>query len=175
MGDLMISRKRDELCSDSRRRSLWLYLRVLGAEANEADDLVQDCFLAGLEGDFEPRSEAETSSYLRETARRLLLSRRRSQQRQEEILREEIAAELWSRYRLDEDEGVEDYLCALRGCLDGLEPQAREAIELSYRDGLAGAELARRLGRSVGALHTLLHRLRALLQGCVRRKIDDER
>ena len=64
------------------QRPLWRYLRLLGADAHEADDLLQDTFVQFATGE---RTEAprHVGAFLRGIARNLLLAARRRQRRAE--------------------------------------------------------------------------------------------
>ena len=57
---------------------VWWYLRYLGATPADAEDLMQETFLALGRAAFEERSERETATYLRKVARNQLLMLRRS-------------------------------------------------------------------------------------------------
>ncbi len=65
--------------------SIWRYFRFLGVQAEEADDLTQETFLAMAksirQSKFEQRSPGETAAYLRTVARNQLLMVRRRQER----------------------------------------------------------------------------------------------
>ena len=67
-----------------------------------------------------------------------------------------------------------DRLDRLRGCLSGLNPQAREILGQRYREDLPLEEISRRCGRSVGALKKYLFTLRARLHECIARKAATE-
>ena len=54
---------------DQHQADVWRYLRYLGAEASDADDLTQETFLAVSRSKFEQRTPAETAGYLRTAAR----------------------------------------------------------------------------------------------------------
>ena len=62
---------------------VWRYLRFLGADQTEADDLTQETFLALLraheKGSFSYQGSEATWGYLRQVARNQLLQRRRKQ------------------------------------------------------------------------------------------------
>ena len=154
---------------ERHRATVWLYLRLLGCDAATADDLTQETFLIVLERPFEERSDAASRAFLRQTARHLWLSRRRDEERREQILLADAAEAIW-RQRMPR-ESPEEYLAALRSCLDQLPDRAREAIELRYRDRLNGKAIAGRLGGTVTAANTLMHRAREILRKCIEGKI----
>ena len=62
--------------------TVWRYLRYLGADPAEADDLTQETFFAVAKSSFQSRSPDETAAYLRKAARnQLLMARRRDSRR----------------------------------------------------------------------------------------------
>lgn len=58
---------------------------------------------------------------------------------------------------------------ALRGCLDELEAEPRQAIVLAYWEGLTHEQLASRLGRPVGTVKSWLRRSLMRLRDCLER------
>ncbi|MCA9209170.1 MAG: sigma-70 family RNA polymerase sigma factor, partial [Planctomycetales bacterium] len=56
---------------------VWRYLRALGCDASEADDLTQDTFFFFFWSDFRAYADAATAGYLRRVAYNLLVSNRR--------------------------------------------------------------------------------------------------
>ena len=59
----------------------------------------------------------------------------------------------------------------LRRCVGRLPARSRRCVALRYSDGQSCPEVAGALGTTVGALHTLLARVRAKLAECVRRSL----
>ncbi len=156
----------------SHQASVWRYLRYLGCEATEADDLTQDTFLAVLRDGFEDRSPGETAGYLRTVARNRLLALRRKQKRAPEVDLEAAEA-VWVETLGQHD--MDDYLVALADCLEvGVTPRVRQAVELFYRDGHSRGEIAERLEMAVEGVKTLLRRARSALRECVEKKLMTE-
>lgn len=85
-----------------------------------------------------------------------------------------LAEELERRMDAVEADGRVEQLDQLRGCLAGLNPQAREILGQRYREGMPLEEISRRSGRSVGALKKYLFTLRAKLHECIARKTATE-
>ena len=67
---------------EAYQRGLWRYLRFLGCSDGEADDLVQETFLAALRNPFEQRGKAQTGAFLRRVARNQYLMLLRRQRRE---------------------------------------------------------------------------------------------
>ncbi len=154
----------------AHQAGVWRYLRFLGCDPTEADDLVQETFLAVLRGGFEVRSPAETAGYLRTVARNRLLMARRKQRNSPPAVDLEAAEAVWA--RMAGDDGLSDYLVALEDCLEkAVTPRVRRALELQYRDRASRAEIAEKLDLAVEGVKTLLRRARSALRDCVERKL----
>lgn len=59
---------------------------------------------------------------------------------------------------------------ALRACLLGLEPDARECVLLAYCYGFSRDELAEKFSRPIGTIKSLLHRTVLQLRTCLERE-----
>ncbi|MEM6798246.1 MAG: sigma-70 family RNA polymerase sigma factor [Planctomycetota bacterium] len=176
------SRDRLRRLVEGHQAGVWRYLRYLGAEANEADDLVQDTFLsvartgfagigAGGSG-FEQRNEHQTAAYLRTAARNQLLMLRRREERQIDTVALEAAEGVWASARADT--GWDELLALLADCVGQLENRPRQVINLQYRDRASRAEIAEQMAMKPEGVKTLLRRTRQLLRGCIERKQKDQ-
>ena len=94
---------------------LWRFLRFLGCEESETDDLVQETFLELVRKPPEYRSQRETAAYLRKVARNQLLQARRRQGREPRLSQLELAESVWA--EATNDGQLDDYIDALSGCL----------------------------------------------------------
>ncbi len=57
----------------------------------------------------------------------------------------------------------------LMRCLEGLEPEKKQMVQLAYLHGMSREALAKRFDRPEGTIKTWLHRSLALLKGCLER------
>jgi len=153
---------------DQHQADVWRYLRYLGAEATDADDLTQETFLALSRSKFEQRTPGETAAYLRTVARNQLLMLRRRQGRQIDTVGLEAAEQMWA--TTVSDTGMNTILEALADCLKTVDGRAREAIDLFYRDGLSRKAMAAALSIKPEGVKTLLRRTRDILRDCIQRK-----
>ncbi|HYW78416.1 MAG TPA: sigma-70 family RNA polymerase sigma factor [Thermoguttaceae bacterium] len=154
----------------AHQAGVWRYLRFLGCDPAEADDLTQEAFLVVLRGEFEVRSPAQTAAYLRTVARNRLLMDRRKQRSRPEVVDLEAAEAVWA--EVAGDDGMDGYLAALGECLQkAVSPRVRRALELQYRDKAARAEIATQLDLAVEGVKTLLRRARTALRECVQRRL----
>ena len=94
---------------------LWRYLRYLGCEASEADDLVQETFLALVRKPPELRCREAMPGYLRTTARNQLLMLRRHRGRELATADLELAENVWA--EATGPQHSSHWLDALRDCL----------------------------------------------------------
>jgi RNA polymerase sigma-70 factor (ECF subfamily) len=155
---------------------VWRYLRFLGAERTEADDLTQETFLAVSRARFVERDRHQTAGYLRTVARNQLLALRRREHREVntvelDLAKLDAAESVWAA-AAGEDGSLSEYLDALRDCMAELEGRPRTAIDLHYRDHEGRDAIAARLEMQPDGVKSLLRRTRALLRECVERKIN---
>jgi len=154
----------------AHQAGVWRYLRFLGCDSTEADDLTQETFLVVLRKGFEVRSTAETGAYLRTVARNRLLMDRRKRRSQPEVVDLEAAEAVWAEVAGEDD--MSGYLAALGECLKkAVSPRVRRALELQYRDKAGRAEIATELDLAVEGVKTLLRRARSALRECVQRRL----
>jgi RNA polymerase sigma-70 factor (ECF subfamily) len=148
------------------------FLVYLGCPCALLDDLVQDAFLSVLTSDFERRSDAQTSAYLRSVAKNLLL---KALQRERRLPRmadgPELAAAEAAWVEFEADDGGEGYLAALRQCLLGLEQRAREVLGLRYSAGQRLTAIAERLALTESGVKSILVRSRKRLRACIERRL----
>lgn len=155
----------------SHQAGIWRYLRFLGAERTEADDLTQETFLAFTKAHFIERGPPQTAGYLRTIARNQLLAHRRRQQCEISTVALEAADSVWAA-ATGPDGLLDGYLDALRDCLGELEGRPRQAIDLHYRDSVGREAIAAELQMKPDGVKSLLHRTRDLLRQCIERKLQ---
>lgn len=146
--------------------TVWRYLRALGASPDEADDLAQETMLAAHHDG--RQDVTDTAAFVLGIARNQWLRSRRWWQRRRE---REIAAavdELWTETAADD--GGEELLDRLRGCLEQLQPRARQALDLHYQDGLDWTTVGNRVGLKPNGVKTLAQRARQALRACIERR-----
>lgn len=154
----------------NHQKQVWQYLRYLGANPSEADDLTQETFLSFLRSSYEDQGEAALRGYLRKIGRNQLLMLRRRSGRELDTVQLEVAETVWA--KAIRDDGIEVFLTALALCEEKLDGRAKDAIDWSYRDGIRRDEIARRLDMKPQGVKTLLRRTRKLLRECVERGMN---
>lgn len=148
---------------------IWRYVRFLGAGDAQADDVVQDTFLAVLKKPPSCREPAAVRAYLRMIARNAFLASLRKTNRQAEFDLD-AAEQIWA--QTHPRDGGEERLSALDDCLGQLDGRAKQAIDLAYRENQSRADIAAKLEMSDDGVKSLLRRTRDVLRQCVERKIN---
>jgi RNA polymerase sigma-70 factor (ECF subfamily) len=156
---------------ETHQAGVWRYLRFLGAEQTEADDLVQETFLAFARAEFVERDACQTAGYLRTVARNQLLALRRRQHHEVSTVELEAADSVWAA-AAGPDGSLGGYLDALSECVDELDGRPRQAIDLHYQDGAGREAIAAKLDMKPDGVKSLLRRTRDLLRECVERKMN---
>jgi RNA polymerase sigma-70 factor, ECF subfamily len=155
----------------SMRPALWRYLRVLGADAATADDLVQEAFVVMLQRQrFDGSVPGAVFTFLRSTARHLWL---RSRQRSSSDREVDAADAVWTA-RCGDGPG-DDYVDALRTCMAQLPERSRELLAATYGDGAGRAEAGAHIGIGRDGVKSALRRLRTFLHDCITRRLENLR
>jgi RNA polymerase sigma-70 factor (ECF subfamily) len=155
--------------------AIWRYLRFLGCDAGESDDLTQETFLAVVGKPVHRFGESGARAYLRTVARHFYLRLRAQRHRQPAVVDIETAEEAFDWFTGDEvdDDGGEK-LGALRLCLRGLTPASRTALELRYTEGLDRRAIAERMAMTTHGIKSLLQRSYARLRVCMAMRLHHD-
>lgn len=150
---------------------LWLAARC--PPEIDPDEVAHLAFVHGftiIDG-YQPGSSPR--AWLWTVARHQLLAQitalRRRQDQQRRYVPEAVRQAL-ERMADDPVDADERAIEALRACLSEMPIAARAVLDGHYRDGLALAELAARLGRSAGGVKKQICLLRQALRACVERR-----
>lgn len=153
------------------QQGVWRYLRALGCQPAQADDLTQETFLAVLQRPFVDHGPAATAAYLRKVALHHLIS---AQRRAGKVLAVENIEEFdrtWEDWT-GSDNG-ETLLEALKDCLQLLTGRARKALEMRFRERDSRADIASELGITQHGAKNLMQRAKKQLKKCIEDKIGE--
>ena len=155
------------------REQRWLsgLARSLVADANEADDVVQETLVRALEKG--PRRREALGAWLRTVTRNIAFKTYRGTARRS--AREEEAAKPERLPAAFDLVAKGETLEKLTSAVLELPETAREIILLRYYEGLSNAEIAERLGIGVGAVRMRVHRAQAQLKTALDRSSDGDR
>ncbi|MEX2186908.1 MAG: sigma-70 family RNA polymerase sigma factor [Pirellulales bacterium] len=149
---------------------IWRYLRFLGCDHGQAEDVTQETFLAVLKKPPDCRDAAAVRAYLRTVARNTFLALLRKTRREAEFDLD-AAEQIWA--DTHPRDGGDERLAALDDCLAALEGRARQAIDLAYRESKSRGDIAAALDMSEDGVKSLLRRTRDVLRQCVDRKVGE--
>jgi len=155
---------------ESHQAGVWRYLRALGCDPTEADDLTQETFLTVLQKPFDDYNRSATASYLRRVAHNLFISQKRRAGRVTAVANIEEVDALWARW-ITNDNG-DALLQALKTCLGKLTERARWALEMRFRDRKTRSEIAAALEITEHGAKNLMQRAKKQLRTCVESKIE---
>lgn len=152
---------------------VWRYLRSLGCDSHEAEDLTQETFLKVLEKPFQEMGEAAARSYLLRVAKHQLIDRRRREGRSIAVENIEQVEEFWNRHasnqhgaRSGQDE-QRDLIDTLRHCLEGLTARAQTALRMRFEDHCTREQIAEALGIGPHGAKNLMQRAKQQLKQCL--------
>jgi RNA polymerase sigma-70 factor (ECF subfamily) len=160
-----------EVLIERYQAGIWRYLRALGCEPSQADDLTQETFLAVLRHPFDDYGPAATAAYLRKVAHNQFISAQRRAGKVvpvEDIEQFDRSWEEWA----GTDNG-EALLEALRECLQRLTDRARTALEMRFHDRESRANIAAALGISEHGAKNLMQRAKKQLKTCIEGKLGE--
>jgi RNA polymerase sigma-70 factor (ECF subfamily) len=145
------------------------YLRSRILELADAEDLTQEVFLRFYQRLDQFQSASPVRPWLLGIARNLLREHVRRVRRRREVAWTELCLELDEMIRAPED-GQDDALAHLPGCLGTLGESARTALDLYYGSSFRVSEIGQKLHRSEGAVKLLMFRARQALKLCLDHK-----
>lgn len=160
-----------EVLIETYQSGIWRYLRALGCEPAEADDLTQETFLAVLQHPFEDYGPAATAAYLRKVAYNQFISARRRAGKVVPVEDVEQFDKSWEQWA-GTDNG-EALLEALRECLEQLTDRARLALDLRFRDRESRANIGAALGITEHGAKNLMQRAKKQLKKCIEGKTSE--
>ena len=154
----------------THQADVWWYLRLLGCEPNEADDLAQETFVEVLGSHFVWQGDAAALGFLRTIARRRYARRREANNTAIDIADLDDADQTWE--SLNEGAARDEQLDALGHCLEALDERSRRALELQFHEGLERAAIAKALNVRELNIKAILQRAKAALRDCLTRRLD---
>ena len=151
---------------------IWRYLRSLGCDASQADDLTQETFLAVLQAQFDHFSETSTRAYLKRIAFNAFISLKRRSGKVVAVGDLEKIDRAWD--ELVHDDSGEELIEALQGCLQTLTERARWALQMRFRDKFSRTEIACKLEITEHGAKNLMQRAKKQLRECVEAKTKND-
>ncbi|MDX2120118.1 MAG: RNA polymerase sigma factor [Gemmatimonadota bacterium] len=152
------------------RQRLYRYAVSLTGSHADAEDLVQDTLLRGLQSWRSFRPGTRMAAWLRTILYHLFINQQRTRR---ELVGLEVLEGLAFAHGIEDGATVDPHRIvsrrilrdALEGAIDQLSPEHREAVRLGDVEGYSGLEVAQVVGVPVGTVKSRLFRARRLLQG----------
>lgn len=141
---------------ETTRRALWSYVYGLTDSVEEANDLVQECYLRFLVQPPRRLEERAMKSYLYRTATRLVYDRSRRARRRREML-DERSREHGRETAPDENLDLRQDVARI---FSHLSERERSLMWLAYVERYPHREIAEITGLKEGSIRVLLHRAR---------------
>ncbi|MCA8912725.1 MAG: sigma-70 family RNA polymerase sigma factor [Planctomycetes bacterium] len=153
----------------THQRGVWRYLRYLGAENAEADDITQETFLTVWRNPFDQYDERATAGYLRQVAKNKFLMHLRAKGRRPEVGSLDEAAQLFDEFA--RDDGGDRQIDAMAECMRKLQGKARRVVDAYYKEGNSRAATATIMQMTEEGVKTLLRRVKESLRECVEKRL----
>lgn len=156
------------------RRQLSSYILAVTRDVQSCDDLYQDVCLKAL-NTAEVFADADgLLRWSRVCARYTAIDALRKRQRGSVPLSNDILEVLAAEWPTHRQEECSRRIDALTRCLRQLSPYNRKLIELRYRQGLSGVEVAQHTKRKVKTVYQALTRIHKNLRNCVLQRLGGE-
>lgn len=149
-------------------------IRAMVSDEHLAEDIFQEISIAAINKHEEIASEDHFGPWMRKAARLQSLTALRNRNRLPKSLPDEVLGSLEPHWRQFDGRADADMSDALRNCLEGLGPYARQLIKTRYVEGKIGNDLAAALQRSMNTVYVALTRVHHTLRDCLRRRLTEE-
>jgi RNA polymerase sigma-70 factor, ECF subfamily len=155
------------------RSMIQAHIHSMVRDATLAEDVFQEVWLRFERVTRRGETVVNVTAWCRAAARLVALESWREQSRQQPMPDDELNALVDQAYAEEDERGDywQQHREALSLCMDALPQRSRELLSLRYRTGQPVADIATRLGQSVGSVKTALCRLRTVLAECVRKRL----
>jgi RNA polymerase sigma-70 factor (ECF subfamily) len=151
----------------AQRGMLLGYISSFVRDAHLAEDLFQDVTLVILRKGAELADPEGFAPWARKIARLEVLNALRKRERAPQPL-DGAVLDLLDGHWTEGERDASPAADALRSCLGRLSPRARRLVDLRYRDGVSGKELAARVAQPLNTVYVALARIHRALSDCLR-------
>lgn len=149
---------------------LYAYVLSLVFDRDRAKDVLQETNLVLLEKQADFQAGTDFFAWAARVAFYEVLTDRRQRYRDRHLFNEELLSAIASE-SVRETADLDERAAALRGCLNKLSAEHRDALIARYRPGGSVSAIAAASGKSPNAVSAMLHRLRSTLLDCVSRRL----
>jgi len=157
-----------------QRAMLLGYLSSFVRDAHLVEDLFQDIALVILKKGQELEDPAGFPLWARKIARFEALNALRRKEKAPRPL-DEAVLDVLDRHWTALDDASTPEADALRACLQRMPPRSRQLVELRYRDGISGRELAEKVSQPLNTVYVTLARIHRALSECIKGRLASGR
>ncbi|MEJ5340967.1 MAG: sigma-70 family RNA polymerase sigma factor [Thermogutta sp.] len=152
------------------QRRLFLYVMVLVADPQEAEEIVQEVSVVLWQRFEDFRPEEDFFRWACGIARHEVLKHRQRSARAARPFSPEFLEQI-ANHAVSVVETADERREALRECLHELQPHHRELLNQRYFQQMSTEQIAQLRGKSVEAIRRMLHRIRMAVLKCVQQKL----
>lgn len=139
----------------------------------DMEDLMQETSMVIWQKRAEFKPGSDFKAWMFTVARfRVMAYWRDEKRRKESPLPEGLLDQLADQAMDEGFEGIDQRYQFLGQCIQGLRPEDRGLVLRRYLAGMTPAQLADELGRTSNSVRVSLHRIRAILRHCIRRRAN---
>lgn len=146
------------------------YFRARVLDSHIAEDLAQEAFMRIFGAIARFDTKLRFQSWLMGICRNVLREQVRHIMRRRELGWTELCLDLEG---MVEDDGLyDDVLHLVPGCMSKLSEHSMQSLHLHYMGGMKVEKIAKKLGRTLGAVKVLMVRARQALKRCIKTQLD---
>lgn len=164
--------ERAQLASDWERARTAVFAQLLAGigSFHDAEDVLQEVAVSVAKNYGTYDSSRPFIAWALGIARNHMLMYFRRYHRERLVFNDELIISIGQHFETLAEETADGRREALNHCLHQLDERRRRLIEMRYSGGLSVDAIATSLGKSVAAVKGSLHRVRKVLEQCVRRR-----
>jgi RNA polymerase sigma-70 factor (ECF subfamily) len=150
------------------------YAWTIVRDEHLAEDLFADIAARAVEKSGEIEHPDHLRGWVRAAIKLAALDHLRTRQRRGVVFDAELLEQMEDAWKDADALAGSELADALRECLTKLTPNARKLVDMRYRDGLRGIDVAQTLGRNVRSVYQALSRIHKQLATCIRNRMAGE-
>ena len=149
-------------------------LMFASSSARMAEEILQKTFVdAYLHlSQFDP--DRSFSAWIRAIARNNLTDEHRrliKEKKHHPLLASVMEEEI---HQTENDDAKDNKITAIKECVSNLKEDSRRMIAMRYRSGSSFQEIARTIGKKIGAVKMALTRIKKVLKNCIEKKLSGQ-
>jgi len=158
----------------SNQQSLFAYILTLVPQVDDANDVLQETNLTLWRKREEFQEEASLWPWARTIAHYQALAFLKHRSRDRLCFNDSLLSQLAEETAVLWQRSADVEQAALSQCIEELPVSKQELLEMRYSNGMPVAEIARKTGRSPGAIADALYRIRLQLAECIEGKLGEK-